>query len=423
VSAGPPPVPGGRTAAEREAARREREARRAGKPLPPPGVDGDGAGPSMRRPLGSAQREAVTRAREILHRRRSGGAPARGRGPGRLIAVGVLAVAAVALVWFLFSLFQPFAGGGHASTQVRVPKGAGVGEIGDLLEQRGVVSSSFFFQARARLGGDAGALKPGTYRLKQDMSYGAVLDALTAGPGNEIVTLTIPEGRSRREVARIVGRSLNGSYVAASRHSHLLRPSRYGAKRARDLEGFLFPATYELKRHRPASVLVNEQLAAFKREFAKVNMRFAKSKNLTAYDVLTIASMIEREVQVGRERRLVASVIYNRLHAQMPLQIDATVRFATGNWTRPLRRSQLLGPNPYNTYVHPGLPPGPIGSPGLASIQAAARPARTSYLYYVVKPCGRGQHVFTRTGAEFQRARQRYNQARARRGGKSPTNC
>jgi uncharacterized YceG family protein len=255
------------------------------------------------------------------------------------------------------------------------------------------------------------------------MSYGTALDALTAGPSNEIVTLTIPEGRARREVAPIVGRSLTGSYLAASRHSHLLRPSRYGAKRARDLEGFLFPATYQVKRHRPVSVLVNEQLTAFKREFPKVDLRFAKKKNLTAYDVLTIASMIEREVEVPKERGLVASVIYNRLHAQMPLQIDATVRFATGNWTRPLRRSQLLRPNPYNTYTHPGLPPGPIGSPGLASIRAAARPARTSYLYYVVKPGTCGEHVFTRTGAEFQRARQRYNAARARRGGKSPTNC
>jgi UPF0755 protein len=154
-----------------------------------------------------------------------------------------------------------------------------------------------------------------------------------------------------------------------------------------------------------------------------VNLRFARSKNLNLYDVLTIASMVEREVQVPRERRLVASVIYNRLHAGMPLQIDATVRFATGNWTRPLRRSQLRTPSPYNTYTHPGLPPGPIGSPGLASIQAAAHPARSKYLYYVVKPCGRGEHVFARTGAEFQRALKRYNSARAKRGGKSPANC
>jgi uncharacterized YceG family protein len=286
-----------------------------------------------------------------------------------------------------------------------------------------VVSSSFFFQLRARLGGDAGDLKPGSYVLKRDMSYGAALDALTGGPPSNIVNLTIPEGRSRRQVSQLVGHSLRGSYLRASRRARLLNPRRYGAKRALDLEGFLFPATYELKRGRPVSQLVAEQLSAFKREFPKVKLRFAKSKNLNAYDVLTIASMIEGEVQVPKERRLVASVIYNRLHAGMPLQIDATVRFVTRNWTRPLRRSELRTPSAYNTYTHPGLPPGPIGSPGLASIRAAARPARTRFLYYVVKPCAGGEHTFARTDAEFQRALKRYNRERARRGGKSPTKC
>jgi UPF0755 protein len=339
------------------------------------------------------------------------------------VALAGLGLAVGALIWFLVALFQPFAGDGRGSTLVRVPSGAGVGDIGDLLASRGVVPRSFFFQLRARLGGDAGDLKPGTYRLKHDMSYGAALHALTSGPPNDVVRLTIPEGSSRREVTRIVAGSLAGDYLVASRHSHLLDPRRYGGRRARDLEGFLFPATYEVKRRRPVSVLVNEQLAAFRRELPKVDMRFARSKNLNVYDVLTIASMVEREVQVPRERALVASVIYNRLHRQMPLQIDATVRFATGNWNRPLRKSQLHSPSPYNTYVHPGLPPGPIGSPGLASIQAAARPARSRYLYYVVKPGTCGEHVFTRTDAAFQRALRSYNRARARRGGKSPTNC
>jgi UPF0755 protein len=397
---------------------------------PPPAApvaDGDGAAPqrSPRR----APPDAAIRARDALQRwrARDGGAPAREpRKHGRaavLLPLAFVALLLVALVWFLVALFQPFAGDGTGSTTVRVPQGAGVGDIGDLLVQRGVVSSSFFFQARARLGGDAGALKPGSYKLKHDMSYGAALDALTSGPPKNIVRLIVPEGRSRREVAGIVGNSLAGSYLKASRRSRLLNPRRYGARRARDLEGFLFPATYELKRHRPVSLLVAEQLTAFKREFAKVNLRFAKSKNLTAFDVLTIAAMIEREVQNAKERRLVSSVIYNRLHAGMPLQIDATIRFATGNWTRPLRRSDLRSATPYNTYTHHGLPPGPIGSPGLASIEAAARPARTSYLYYVVKPGSCGRHVFAKNDAEFQRALRRYNSARARRGGKSPTNC
>ena len=116
-------------------------------------------------------------------------------------------------------------------------------------------------------------------------------------------------------------------------------------------------------------------------------------------------------------------MIYKRLRSDIPLGIDATIRFATNNWARPLTRSQLALDSPYNTRARSGLPPGPIGNPGLASIKAAARPARSPYLYYVVKPGGCGEHLFSRTFAEFQRDTARYDAARAQRGGRSPTNC
>ena len=122
------------------------------------------------------------------------------------------------------------------------------------------------------------------------------------------------------------------------------------------------------------NALVTQQLAAFKDNLAEIDLRPAKKKNLTAYDVVTIASMIEREAQVPRERRLIAAVIYNRLHQGMPLGIDATIRFATHNWTRPLRVSDLNRDGPYNTRLRRGLPPTPIGNPGLASLKAAAQP-------------------------------------------------
>ena len=190
---------------------------------------------------------------------------------------------------------------------------------------------------------------------------------------------------------------------------------------ARSLEGFLFPATYELKKGRPARALVGEQLKAFKRNFAKVDLRYARRKNLTPYDVLIIASLIDREAAVGRERAQISSVIYNRLKSDISLGIDATVRFIYGNWSRPLKQSELANPSPYNTRVNPGLPPGPIGNPGLASIKAAARPARTGYLFYVAAVCGNGRHKFAKTDAEFQRYVDEYNRAREERGGKSPT--
>jgi UPF0755 protein len=133
--------------------------------------------------------------------------------------------------------------------------------------------------------------------------------------------------------------------------------------------------------------------------------------------------MVEREAQVPKERRLITSVIYNRLHEGMPLGIDATIRFATGNWERPLTESELALDSAYNTRTRRGLPPGPIGSPGLASIRAAARPARTRYLFYVIKPGKCGEHDFSGSDAEFQRDVERYNRERSRRGGKSPTDC
>jgi UPF0755 protein len=405
VSGGPPPVPGGRTPEEREAARREREARRAGL------VDGNSENRDW---MAEARRVVAAGAKRIERpkvRRR------------RLAAALAVAIAALLVVWFLTSLFQPFKGDGNGDVRVVIPKGAGVGDIGDLLERRGVVSSSFFFSLRAHVSGKGGDLRPGTYTLSKGMSNGAALDAIAKGPPSNIVTLTIPEGRSRREVARIVGESLDGSYLEASRSSKRLRPRRYGAKHATSLEGFLFPATYTLKRGRPVSLLVDEQLTAFKQKFATVSMRYARRKNLTPYDVLTIASMVEREASVAKERRVIASVIYNRLHEGIPLGIDATIRFATNNWSKPLTNSQLRVASPYNTRTRPGLPPGPIGSPGLASIQAAAHPARTKYLYYVVKPCGRGEHAFSKTYARFQRDSARYQSERNKRGGKSPSNC
>jgi UPF0755 protein len=238
------------------------------------------------------------------------------------------------------------------------------------------------------------------------------------------VTVTIPEGYDRAQATEVAKRDgLRGSYVKASVRSRYLKPARYGGEGADSLEGFLFPDTFELDRHAPVSDLVQLQLEDFKRRIAGVNMAYARSKNLTTYDVVTIASMIEREAGAASQRRLVAAVIYNRLHAGMPLGIDATTRFATGNYGRPLTESELASESPYNTRVHAGLPPGPIDSPGLASIEAAAHPARVDYLYYVTEPGTCGKLAFSTTAAEFEADAARYDEAREAAGGRSPDTC
>jgi len=227
-------------------------------------------------------------------------------------------------------------------------------------------------------------------------------------PELRTITLTIPEGYNREQTAELAREAgLGGSYLKASR-GH---------------EGFLFPDTFELEKGAPASDLVRLQLEDFKRRFAGVDMAYARSKNLTTRDVVTIASMIEREAALASQRKLVAAVIYNRLREGMPLGIDATVRFATGNYDRPLTESELAVDSPYNTRVNAGLPPGPIDSPGLASIEAAARPAKVGYLYYVTEPGTCGKLSFSKTAAEFEADVARYNEARAAAGGNSPDTC
>jgi UPF0755 protein len=423
VSDGPPPVPGGRSPEERDAARRERQARRAARRGEAPVQSAPPAEPPRD---WLAEAERLTAAPPSAFDGGGGRPPSARRAPrwGRLVALGAVLAVAVGVAWFAISLFQPFKddGDGGGEVGVVIPEGASLGDIADLLEERGVVSSSSFFQLRARLAGRSGDLKPGRYTLAHDMKYTAVLDRLEQGLPPNVVQVTIPEGRSRREVAPLVKR-LRGNYVKATRRSPALNPREYQAKGARSLEGFLFPASYELKKGSSVRRLVNEQLTTFKRNFETVDLRYARRRNLTPYDVLIIASLIEREAAVPKERPIIASVIYNRLRNDLRLDIDATVRFVTDNWTKPLRVSELENPSPYNTRVHAGLPPGPIGSPGLASIKAAARPARTDYLFYVAAVCGNGRHKFAATDAEFQRYVNQYNRAREQRGGKSPTEC
>jgi UPF0755 protein len=224
--------------------------------------------------------------------------------------------------------------------------------------------------------------------------------------------IVFPEGFTRRQMADRIS-----AVDAIALHKRGVRPKLsesaylketagktrvpgFGRTRYR-YEGFLFPATYDFLKNTPSKQLVSDQLDAFQENWANVNLRYARRKNLTPYDVLIIASMIEKEAQASRERPLVAAVIYNRLHAQMPLGIDSTIRYALDvPGTESLHESQLHNPTPYNTRIHRGLPPTPIANPGLASIQAAAHPAKVDYLYFVRKP-DKVHHFFTSSYTAF----------------------
>jgi UPF0755 protein len=353
-----------------------------------------------------------------------------GSGRGFLAAIGrhpfrlVGAILAVLALWFLFALFQPFHGDGSGKVEVTIPKGSSVSEVGDLLGEKGVIDSSTLFQVRVTLDGKRSELYAGHFTLAHGMSYGAAIDALSKPPVKRVTSVTIPEGYSRSQAAQLVEEDgLEGDYNEETVRSRYLNPAKYGGKGAKDLEGFLFPDTFELKPGAPTADLVQLQLQDFQRRIKGVDMSYAKSKNLTVFDVLTIASMIEREAGVPSQRKLVASVVYNRLHEGIPLGIDATIRFATGNYEEPLTESELAVDSPYNTRTHSGLPPGPINSPGLEAIEAAAHPAKSGYLYYVNKPNTCNELAFAKTGAEFESDVAKYNAAREANGGNEPSTC
>src|SRR5581483_2934758 len=190
------------------------------------------------------------------------------------------------------------------------------------------------------------------------------------------------------------------AYLRATARSPL--PGAFaGDEKPRSLEGFLFPSTYDLFESDETKVLVEKQVAAFRARWRTVDLAYARSKNLTPYDVLIIASMVEGEARVDSERPLIAAVIYNRLRARMPLGIDATIRYGLGiPGTKALTQADLRNPTPYNTRLHRGLPPTPIDNPGLPSIKAAAHPAKVGYLYFVAKP-DKQHHFFTASAAAF----------------------
>jgi uncharacterized YceG family protein len=352
--------------------------------------------------------------------RRGGPLGALARHPFRIFAV----VALLFVAWFLIELFQPFHSTGSGQVAVTIPKGASVSEIGDLLNEKGVIDNSTFFQIRTRLEGKSSDLYSGHFTLAHGMSYAAAIDALSTPPVKRTLTVTIPEGYTRSQAAQLVEEDgVPGSYTKATVKSKYLNPAKYGGKGAKDLEGFLFPDTFELKPNAPVTDLVQLQLQDFKKRIKGVDMKYAKSKNLTTYDVLIIASMVEREAGVTSQYDDVASVIYNRLHEGMPLGIDATIRFATGNYTKPLTESELAIDSPYNSRTNVGLPPGPIDSPGLKAIEAAAHPAKSDYLFYVTTPGACGKLTFAKTEAEFEAAVNKYNSAREAAGGNSPDSC
>lgn len=293
---------------------------------------------------------------------------------------------------------MPVSTSGNApETVIDIPDNSSCGEIGELLFSHGLVRGPRLVSFYARLRGVDQDLKPGRYSFKSSQSLPEIVTALVAGPP-DLAAFTVPEGFSIRQMTYMLEQRgiVNGERfkeaLDAARNSDtgFLKDLPPGV----GLEGYLFPDTYYVDGNTDERQIVEMMLNRFGYEIKRLDFeKKAAAVNLTLHQAVTVASLIEGEAAVDGERPLIASVIYNRLRLGMPLQIDATVKYALGGSPEKIYYKDLQVDSPYNTYRVDGLPPGPINSPGEASLLAAVNPARTDYLYYVSRRDG--THAFS----------------------------
>ena len=324
---------------------------------------------------------------------------------GLLLLVGV-----VAAVYFIYtSAVAGDADEAERPASVEVVKGDTLSTVATKLERAGVIQSALVFKVEARVDGNSDtSIKTGKYTFDPGTDTDAILSKLTAGRAVPSVSVTLPEGLTLPETARTVA---DGTEIPAGKFEFAARRTDYGYAFLEDeaietTEGYLFPRRYDFEEGVTAPQVVDRMLGQYLIETEGLDIAGAKGRlNLTEHELVTVASLIEKESANAGERPVIASVIYNRLRKDMPLQIDATIQYALKRPKESLSYADLRVDSPYNTYENTGLPPGPICSPSLQSLQAAMDPARTDNLYYVLKANGE-EHFFTDDYDAFLRAKE-----------------
>lgn len=309
----------------------------------------------------------------------------------------LLLVAVLGIVYLIYTtaISGEEAGGGPVT--ITVIEGNTLSDVADKLKAAGVIRSATGFKLEARLEGFGTQIKPGEYEFRPGTSSGEIMSRLTAGAPVPTFDVTVPEGLTLGQTARRVAAQ---SDIREDEFTAAARKTDYGYAFLNDTsirttEGFLFPKKYEFVEGATASQVVSRMLEQYFIETQSLDYAAARRElGLSEYELVVVASLIEREAANAGERPKVASVIYNRLEEGMPLQIDATIQYARGEPKEKLSLEDLEIDSPYNTYENEGLPPGPICSPSLNSLRAALQPAETGYLYYVLEKDGK-KHYFT----------------------------
>ena len=293
--------------------------------------------------------------------------------------------------------------------RVEVVQGDTLSTVATKLEDAGVIESAFVFRLEARADGRETSIKTGRYTFESGTDTDAILAKLTAGKAVPTVSVTVPEGLTLSETAQTVAESTE---IPAGKFETAASSTGYGyafleGRGVETTEGYLFPRRYDFEKGVTAPQVVDRMLEQYLIETEGLDIAGAKDRlDLTEHQLVTVASLIEKESANAEERPIIASVIYNRIRRDMPLQIDATIQYALKRPKENLSYADLRVDSPYNTYDNAGLPPGPICSPSLQSLRAAIDPAETEYLYYVLQANDQ-EHFFTNNYDAFLRAKEK----------------
>jgi UPF0755 protein len=297
-----------------------------------------------------------------------------------------------------------------AEVEFEIKEGMTLKEAASLLEEKGIIDNAFLFRLFVEQRGKEGNLIPGIYVMETNSEYEEVLSGITAGPTVVTYNFTIPEGYTLKQIIeRISGEIPFVEYSDLEQAADIDSYNYDYLEGASSLEGFLFPKTYEITIDYSAINIIEMMLAQYQLETGSLDYSFAENKGLSHYDILKIASLIEREAYVPEERALISTVIHNRLDIGMKLDIDATLSYFLDKWEEGLINEDKEVDSPYNTYMYAGLPPTPICNPGLASIEAALNPADADYLYFVVTDSEKHTHSFASTLEEHEKNRNNAN--------------
>lgn len=317
------------------------------------------------------------------------------------LIVYILSAIAVFILLMIFLMFLPR--GGHTKVIAQIPKGSTTGEIADILADKGIIRSPFGFRLLAYLKHSASKMQPGAYELDSSMSPSVIINKIARG---ETVSrwLTIPEGYTIEQIATKIQKEGLGNAeifykLAAEEGDSFNVPFPSPGK---NLEGYLFPDTYLIPIGSDEKEIINQMLNCFNEKVYEKYAPDIAASGMTLHEIITLASLIEREAKKPEDRAMISSVLHNRLKNNMKLAVDASVLYALGRHKNRVLYRDLEIDSPYNTYKYAGLPPGPIANPGIEAIKAAIHPAKSDYLFYVAK--SDGSHVFSKTFDEHKRA-------------------